>query len=216
VTLVIINKGVARSIIVVADEVMQNAELPGDGRDLAQDVIVHELNHHRNLDAGIADLRTPISSEEYVDVPLALKQQKLGVNTQGERSTTTRVRAVFIHELTARHAEFLVSQERLQIREESPEPLEHGEFFNAALDYAKNEPESYGDNGYLKTLAETDEAAFRKQVAIWMRHLNEREFHSNPFEDFIKHNFFEREFQLAQSHNFDRFAQKSRGLRDSD
>ncbi|MCI0711734.1 MAG: hypothetical protein L0154_16375 [Chloroflexi bacterium] len=47
-----------------------------------------------------------------------------------------------------------------------------------------------------------------------MRHLNEREFHSNPFEDFIKYNFFEREFQLAQSNNFDRFAEKSRGLRD--
>lgn len=215
-TLLVRMHGVVRTIIVLADDVMDGAELPGADRGVAQDVIAHELSHHRNIDAAITDSRTPISSEEYVNVPLALKQQEFGTTATGEKRTASAVRTRFIHELTARHAEFLLNQERLKERGEEHEPLLHGEFFNAALEYALTEPESYEDNGYLTTLAAIDEVAFRKQVAIWMRHLNERKFHSNPFEEFIRHNFFEREFQLAQSHNFDRFADKSRGLHHHD
>ena len=201
-TFVFVSQGTLRGYIVVDDAEIGNAILPGAGRDSTQMILVHELNHHRNRkdSRGI-----PINAQEFVDVPLALQRQT-------PRSTSS-VRERFIQEFTARHAEFIVRQERLEARGEPTQPLRFGQFFNAALDVATNERDRF-DNGYMGTLAAADDPTpFRRQVAIWMRNLRDREFHSDPIQNGLTQQHFEFEFQFAQTNNFAPFAPDSNGLR---
>lgn len=201
--------GKSRAIIVLADDVMANAQQPGTGRAKAEQIIGHELNHVRNMLADDNDIHHKVMfPTEFVDMALA---QQITISSEKD---TLGVRSSYIHELTARHAEFIMKQELLRSRGEPVTPLKHGEVFNAAIDYAISEPGNFGDNGYLKALREKDEALFHKQIAIWLRNLNVREFHNDSEINQQKQAFFEQEFQIVQGANFEPFASASRGLRE--
>ncbi len=203
--------GEQRGMIVVNDVDLAEARAAGttEARRLMQQVLLHEITHQRNREEVQVNLTTPITPEEYVDVPEALRLQEFG-----KPRPTTQIRAGVIEELTAQHIEFLVKQERIEAEGGIPDPLLPGEFFNAAVDFAKNNKDRIGDNGYLAKLIETDEALFRKQIAIWMRNLNIRDFHSDPLKNALKRSFFEIEFNLVKAANFSKIAARSRGLRD--
>jgi hypothetical protein len=200
------SQGIIRGFIVMDDAQMASAELPGDDRDLTQLMLVHELNHHRNRQNAQNQVGTPITAGQYVNVPLALRLRT--------PHTTNNVRELFIQELTARHVAYQVDEERLQARGQPTQPLQFGQFFNAALDFAANEPQAYGDNGYMQTLAAApDPRPFRRQVAIWMRNLTTQEFHSDPIQNGLTQQHFEIEFQFAQINDFAPFGAGSNGMR---
>jgi hypothetical protein len=199
------SQGIIRGFIVMDDVQMNNAQLPGPTRDLTQLMLVHELNHHRNRNNAQILIGQPITSQEYVDVPLALQRR--------QPLQTRDVRELFIMELTARHVAYLVEQERFSSLGQPTQPLQSGQFFNAAIDFARNDPNAYHDNGYMATLAARNpDDDFRRQVAIWMHNLRNQQFHSDPQQNAQLQLFIRVEFTLAQARNFTQTPNGSNGM----
>jgi hypothetical protein len=103
--------GVPRSFIVIHDTVVlgraaiDRQSTGKKAKETLQSVVVHELTHARNI-AGTIDLMSKLDSdpETYSDVDLAASSSAAG------RPTGDSLRS-FVHEMTARHVEWIVLKE---------------------------------------------------------------------------------------------------------
>lgn len=161
----------------------------------------HEINHHRVR--NIADImenepagKKLTDPQEYVLADVAKKYAPGVIHTRKQ----------FVVELAARHVAWHVAQQydtkiaKTQPAQKSmPAP---GRFFKAAFDYAKGDPSSYHDNGYMAELARLGDAMLGKQVALWMRQMNRMAFHNLPTTSDAVGAWFLSEYQVAEAAQF--------------
>jgi peptidoglycan hydrolase-like protein with peptidoglycan-binding domain len=164
-------------------------------------MLSHEINHHRVRDIADVMAKEPAGQKltdphEYVLADVAKKYAPGVIHTRKQ----------FVVELTARHVAWHVAQQydtkiaKTQPKQKSmPTP---GRFFKAAFDYAKGDPNSYNDNGYMVELARRGDEVLGKQVALWMRQMNRMEFHNLPTTSDAVGAWFLTEYQVAEAANF--------------
>lgn len=166
-------------IIVVSDTLLRSQEqttVGATGQSIPvslPETLLHELTHFRNnaKDEGIRQT-SDNDGVTYVDTGLA------ALLTSTMPRPTAQVLLSFLEEISARHVEWHVRQERngnqVAINQLTPE-----KFAAAVIEYLREFPRVFDEgNGYVRTSnAQPDAVSFRSnQAALWLRRLQEFNF----------------------------------------
>ena len=172
--------GVPRSFIVIHDSVILDrafitrTSTGKQAKETLQSVVVHELTHARNIAGTIVLLSTADSDTgTYSDIVLAATSSATG------RATADVLRS-FVHEMTARHAEWVVLKEQGGTPgRQAIHALGAGQLAAAERFYFVD-TELFSSNGYVPGIRFRGDAVIFDQLAKWLAICATQSFSDTP------------------------------------